>query len=205
MVDSGESRIDSRGQRRVGLAQCDQMRHAKFLCRIEHIFRVINEQCAVGIKGAILNEAAPESGGFFWCTVIMRTDHHIEPLGQRQALCFHHQGYRVRVGDQYDVKVARLKVSQKGLCLRPPTNALRVKCLDGRNIEVQCLAPVVEAIPIQLATLTCEDGRQRFLTGSDVEAALPAPLTRDYGAPEMIVELEIEERAVHVQQNGIEL
>ncbi len=31
VVDSGESRIESRGQRRVGLAQCDQMRYAKFL------------------------------------------------------------------------------------------------------------------------------------------------------------------------------
>ena len=205
MVDSGESRIDSRGQRRVGLAQCDQMCHAKFLCRIQHIFRVINEQRAVGIKGAILNEAAPESGGFFWCAVIMGTDHHIEPLGQRQALCFHHQGHRVRVGDQYDVKMARLKVSQKAFCLRPPTNALRVECLDGRNIELQSLAPEVEAIPIQFATLTREDGCQRFLTGSDVEAALPAPLSRDHGAPEMIVELEIEECAVHVQQDSVEL
>jgi hypothetical protein len=39
----------------------------------------------------------------------------------------------------------------------------------------------------------------------DVEAALLAPLTRDHGAPKMIVELEIKERAVHIQQNGVEL
>ena len=83
MVDSGESRIGSQGQRRVGLTQCDQMRHAEFVCRIQHIFRVIHEQRSVGIKGAIFNKATPESAAFFWCTVIVGADHHIEPLGQR--------------------------------------------------------------------------------------------------------------------------
>ena len=111
----------------------------------------------------------------------------------------------MRVGDQYHVEVAGLKVSKKGLCLGPPANALRVACLDGRNIERQRLAPEVEAIPVQLAALTCEHGCQCLLAGFDIEAALPAPLTRDHGAPEMIVELEVEERAVHIQQNGVEL
>ena len=111
----------------------------------------------------------------------------------------------MRVGDQYHVEMARLKMSQEGLCLGPPADAFRVVCLDRRNIELQRLAPEVEAIPIQLATLTRKHGCQRLLTGLDVEAALLAPLTRDHGAPKMIVELEIKERAVHIQQNGVEL
>ena len=111
----------------------------------------------------------------------------------------------MRVGNQSHVEVAGLKVLQKSLSLGPPANALCVASLDGWNIELQRLAPKIEAIPVQLATLTCKHGCQLFLTGSDVESAWPAPLTRDHGAPEVIVELEIEERTVHIQQYGVEL
>ena len=79
-------------------------------------------------------------------------------------------GLRVRVGNQNHVEVAGLKVLQK---VQPGAASECPLCtsLDGWNIELQRLAPKVEAIPVQLATLTCEHGCQLFLTGFDVEAA----------------------------------
>ncbi len=46
--------------------------------------------------------------------------------------------------------------------------------------------------------------RERFLAGLNVEPSLTAPLAGNHGAPEEIIELQIEKRAVHVEQNGIE-
>lgn len=109
----------------------------------------------------------------------------------------------MRVGDHDDIQVASAQMLHETLGLRAPANAMGIGRLYLWDIEIQRLAPEIQTIPVEPTLLLDKKGCQRFLTGRDIESALPTPLAGNNRAPEMIVEFEIEEGAVHVQQNRI--
>ena len=76
--------------------------------------------------------------------------------------------------------------------------------VERGDIDPQFPAPVVDAIPVERALL---GGKHRFellLGGNDGDRIRSRIFAGHQLAPEMIVEPEIEDRAVHVEQHGID-
>ena len=109
------------------------------------------------------------------------------------------------VSDHHYIQMTGLQMLHKLLGLGAPTNTVCVGSFDKRNVEIQCLAPKIEAIPIESATLRCENWREGLLAGRNIETAMSSPFARNYGAPEMVVKFEIKEGSIHVEQDGIQL
>src|SRR5690606_36558287 len=88
---------------------------------------------------------------------------------------------------------------------RQITDQMPVTSFQRDEIELQLRAPMLEAIPRERARDALLARRELALRGVESE---PVPLSvagRHELAPEEIVEREIEQRAVHVDQHGIDL
>ncbi len=129
----------------------------------------------------------------------------VEIALQTGSLVLDPQGFRVRIGHQHQPLVAVTKPQQELLRARQPADALAGRTLQCRHIEPQLAAPVIHAIPVQ-----------RALAGAKAWLQLLARLVGSKGArraihrgqvvpPEVGVEGEVEQRAIEVEQDGVDL
>ena len=111
----------------------------------------------------------------------------------------------MRVGDHDDVEMTRFQVLHETLGLGAPADTVRVAGFDPRDVEVEFFAPEIDAIPIESPPLRSKERREGLLASRHIESTLLSPFTGNDGTPEMIIEFEIEEGAIHVQQDRIQL
>ena len=60
--------------------------------------------------------------------------------------------------------MAGLKAAEKCLCLGSPSNAISVIGFDRGDVELECLPPEVQTVPIQFPLLVGKNGCQMLLT-----------------------------------------
>src|SRR5690606_33767162 len=72
------------------------------------------------------------------------------------------------------------------------------------DVELQLLAPVVDAVPVEGAPLGVEQGGQLRPRGGPVEAVALGVAGRQVLLPEVVVEVEVEQGAIHVEQDGVD-
>src|SRR5579863_9666353 len=84
-----------------------------------------------------------------------------------------------------------------------PVNAARVSAVQRRDIELKLARPVLHAIPVERAGARAQSRLQcRARLGEAHHATGGVGLRHDL-APQMVVKAKIEQRAVEVEQRGI--
>src|SRR5690606_8876918 len=106
--------------------------------------------------------------------------------------------------DEHRSQPARLQGPQTLLRARQKTDVLAQLVLQSCDIELEGSAPIVRAIPVERSLLGGEQGRQNFLRALDADAAALRIALGNGLAPEIVVETQVEERAVHVEQHRVD-
>src|SRR5687767_6885774 len=116
---------------------------------------------------------------------------------------FNAQRLWVGIGDEDRLFALRLQKSQKLGSARPKTDQMFYFCFQCLNIHADLRAPVIEAIPVEAAMQRARQICQILPRTCEV-AGMMRRITRwQILEPEIIVESQIEQSAVHVEQHGI--
>ena len=117
---------------------------------------------------------------------------------------FYRQAVRVRIGQQNRPFSLRTQGVEEGQGIFPDAGAVAQGVRHAVDVQIERGAPVIKAIPAQrvLHSLILRVNQCLRLRQWD-----PAPFAerlRYMLQPEVAVKLQIEQRAIHVQQNGID-
>jgi hypothetical protein len=82
---------------------------------------------------------------------------------------------------------------------------VRIRALQCGDVEPEFAAPVVGAVPGERARAGIEARLEQRARRDCIEPASGAPGLRHQHLPEMIVEIEIEQRAVQVEQHVVDV
>ena len=77
--------------------------------------------------------------------------------------------------------------------------------LEFADRQFQLAAPEVRAVPVQRAGVLAKQRQQLGLGQRQTDAMVLGITLRQVLEPEVIVEMQIEQGAVHVQQDGVDL
>ncbi|MEX0898316.1 MAG: hypothetical protein WD944_02465 [Steroidobacteraceae bacterium] len=114
------------------------------------------------------------------------------------------EDFRIGVGDENGPATGGAQARKESARLRQPLDLVTNGALQGHDVERQRLAPEIDAIPVERALRRLEDGAHQAprLVERHVPALGVAP--RQELFPEMHVPAEIKQRAVHVEQDGVD-
>ena len=94
---------------------------------------------------------------------------------------------------------------QEALRAREEAHVRALLALQLRDVERQFAAPEVDAIPVESALLGDETRRERRASRLQRQLVAPRIALGQHFQPEIVVEAQIEQRAVHVEQDGVDL
>ena len=120
------------------------------------------------------------------------------------VLGLHGKSIAMRVGDDRKAFAARAHAREKVLRAGQKANVRAVLALQALQVHTEIARPMIEAIPLERADLGLEARRERLLRGRHAHPAQVRVALRHDLAPEQIVEVEIEQRAVHVDEHGVD-
>ena len=107
------------------------------------------------------------------------------------------------IGDQHYLPAAALQSLQKGIGIRAQTDQVCDFALKFDNRQPQLAGPVVQAVPIQLALNGIHHGVQFRLGPVNRLTMMVGIADRHMFQPEVVVEVQIKQGAVHIEQHGI--
>ena len=125
-----------------------------------------------------------------------------EVAGETGRAVLHLEADRVRVRREQQALAPRPHRVEALARPRQVADVLVHLGLQRRDVEVELLAPVIHAVPVERAALRIEPRvqlRDRLLGG---HAVLLAPAPRQHVEPEQVVEAQVEHRSVHVEADG---
>jgi hypothetical protein len=96
------------------------------------------------------------------------------------------------------------QLREKTAGFRQPGDVVAHRALEHRDVERERAAPVVDAVPVERAVGPVENRPHQAMRLVDRDAAARCEPARQYFLPEQLVESEIEQRAVHVEQHGVD-
>ncbi|MNI68923.1 hypothetical protein D3C73_1246460 [compost metagenome] len=126
---------------------------------------------------------------------------------RRQFDSFQLQGQRiaVRVGDQHHAFACTLDRGQEGVRIRAQGDQMSGFQFQLAHRQLQFGTPEIQAVPLQLAGIAFKQ-RLQFHIGHGPTHSVPFGIALwQVLQPEMVVEVQVQQRAVHVQQNGIDI
>ncbi len=107
------------------------------------------------------------------------------------------------VGDQHHLPATALQCPQEGVGVRTQADEMRNLALQFDNRQPQLTGPVVQAVPVQLALNGIHHGVQFRLGPFNRLAVMTGIAGRHVLQPEVVIKVQIEQCAVHIEQHGI--
>ena len=111
----------------------------------------------------------------------------------------------MRVRDQHRIEAARVQRLQKLLCPGQESHVLAHFAFQLGDVERQLAAPEVDAVPVERPLLGDEARLECRASGLQRQLVTLGVALGQHFQPEIVVEAQIEQRAVHVEQDGVDL
>lgn len=111
----------------------------------------------------------------------------------------------MRVGDQHHALASFAQGAQKQLGIRAQGDQVGDLALEVTDRQPQLAAPEVGAVPVQRTGMLAKQRQQLGLGQRQAEAVVLGVALRQVGEPEVVVEVQVEQGAVHIQQDGVDL
>ena len=175
-----------------------------FTRRTQDIQVVVNEECALGIAWLDRLEGRPEVRRLLGDPEIMCADDALQMTGKRRAFELERERLLMGVGDQDAPLAERGQSLQELHHMRMDRDQMLDLTLEQYQIQPQLTAPVVDAIPFERSRDVAIAGQQLGTGRLERQAARLAIAARDVFEPEMVVEVQIEQGAVHVEEDGVD-
>ncbi|MCY1441818.1 hypothetical protein D9M71_581550 [compost metagenome] len=109
------------------------------------------------------------------------------------------------IGDQHHALAGPFDRRQKGVGIRAQGYQMRGFQFQVAHRQFQFGAPEVQAVPLQLAGIALEQRLQFHLGHGPADPVQFGVTLGQVLHPEVVVEMQVQQRAVHVQQNGIDV
>jgi hypothetical protein len=151
-----------------------------------------------------LPQRRPEARILLRVAEVVRAQDQVEGRAQAGLRQFQFQRARVRVGHQPQALAGPAYRRQEPLHARQRGDQVRIAGLERGHVQAQLAAPVIHAVPGQLPAPAA---KQRFQVGARIgqrQATGLGVVLRQVLLPEGVVELEVEQRAVHVEHDGVD-
>ncbi len=115
------------------------------------------------------------------------------------------QAGRVGIGEEHQLLAGGLERGQEGDDVGAPLDLGQDLLLEGSDVQPERLAPVIHAVPVEGAADGVIMGIYLRLRLGERQAESLGIARRHQGLPQVVVKMEIDQGAVHVEQNGIYL
>ena len=162
------------------------------------------QQRAARVERLVTLERVPERGAFLRRREIVRAHDAVDEPVDAGVLGLHGKRIAMRVRDDRKALAASAHAREKILRAGQKPNVRAVLALQALQVHAEIARPMIEAIPLERADLGLEARRERLLRGRHAHPAQVRVALRHDLAPEQIVEAEIEQRAVHVDEHGVD-
>src|SRR5690606_14119531 len=129
----------------------------------------------------------------------------VDELVDARLLGLDRERIAMRVRHDAEALAARTNGVEKLGRARQEANVLAMLALQGSEIEAEIARPMIEAVPRQLACDRIEARREALARMLDREAVALRVSLRHELEPKEVVEREIEQRAVHVDEHGVDV
>lgn len=179
------------------------MANAKALRRAQDPKIVVDEQRGVGIEGFELDECPPELLVFLGGLKIVTGHGPLEVAAHIGLLVFERQNARVGVGDENASFVVLRQTREECLAVRSKANQVQKLSFQFTNVQPRHLVPVIEAVILERVAAFLILSLQLGTRLRQCETACSSIALGKVVAPEEVVEIEVEDRAVHVDQYGV--
>ncbi len=110
----------------------------------------------------------------------------------------------MRVREQHAALAERREPIEKRCGARLKNDARARIAFDGHDVESKLAAPVIDRVPVERALDRAEFRPEPLERLREIEPIELGVAARNEVEPELIIELEVEERAVHVKEHGID-
>ena len=111
----------------------------------------------------------------------------------------------MRVRREQHALAERAHVREKPRRAGQEPDVLPMLALERDDVERQLLRPVVDAVPLERAAHGLEPRPELLERRVGIETATRGVMARQLLEPEEIVKSEVEDRAVHVEADGLDL
>ena len=170
----------------------------------EHRQAVLDEQRAARIERMRALELGPERRALFRRAEVVRGHDAIDEPVDAGLLCLHRERVAMCVRHDPEMLAPCANRREKLRRARQIGHAMPMNVLELFDVEPEIAAPMIEAVPIERALDRIEAPRQplaRFGGGAAVELGVMRGHELE---PKVIVEREIEQRAVHVDEHRVD-
>lgn len=188
----------------VGQGDTGQVTDAGLAGSPEDVDIVVDQECMRRVVPQVRLQGFPEAQILFRESEIMGTHHCIQVLVEPRIDQLERKAGPMCVGAQDGASPAGTDGLQEGDGVGAWGYAVTYLVLECDDIETEAGRPEVQAVPVQRALVASEFVHQ--LGFRVVDAKIPGlcePL-RQVFQPEMVVKVEIEQGAVHVEQHGVD-
>ena len=157
-----------------------------------------------GSKGSRAANRGQKCGVLLRVAELVRAVDGVEPPADAELGVLEREDLRVRVRDQGDALAGRPHAREEAARLGQPVDLVARRALHRQDVERERAAPVVDAVPVERAGRRLEDRPHEAARLLDRDAAALGEAARQVLLPETLVVAEVEQRAVHVEQHGVD-
>src|SRR5690606_10347230 len=188
----------------VRLTYRQQLGNTELPGRTQDRQAVIDKQGALGTELHFGTQRVPEGLLLLGVAEVVGADQALEPVTQLHPLHLQRQGITVGVGNEDDLTTTALQRLEEQVRIRPQLDEVRHLALELDDRQIQLPGPEVQTIPVHLPLDPVHQWMDALLRPFQ---RLPVPgriATGQILDPEMVVEMQIQQGAIHVQQDGID-
>ena len=109
------------------------------------------------------------------------------------------------IGDHHHPLAGLLDRLQKRIRVRAQRDQVRGLQFQLTHRQLQFGAPEIQAIPLQLAGMAFKQWLQFHLGHGPAHTVQFGVTLGQVFQPEMVVEVQVQQRAVHIEQNGVDV
>ncbi|MNF95434.1 hypothetical protein D3C84_781860 [compost metagenome] len=135
----------------------------------------------------------------------MGADQAIEPGRQFDPLHLQRQRVAMSVGDQRHALAGAAQGGEKEVGVRAQCDQVGHLALEVADRQLEFAAPEIRAVPVELAGVLMEQRQQLGIGQCAADTVVLGIALRQVLHPEVIIEVQVEQGAVHVEQHGVDL
>ncbi|MNL42763.1 hypothetical protein D3C87_1652410 [compost metagenome] len=109
------------------------------------------------------------------------------------------------VGDQHHAFACLFDRRQERVRVRAQGDQMSGFQFQVAHRQFQLGAPEIQAVPLQLAGIAFEQWLQLHLGHGPAHAVQVRITLGQMFQPEMVIEMQVQQRAIHIQQNGVDV
>lgn len=193
-------------QRLAGVGPQDRQQpgNAIALRRTQYRKAVVDKQGTLRVERFTLLQVLPECRILLGDTEIVGGDHLVEVVGQAGALHLQPQALHVGIGHQYQALPLAARLLQKLHDMGMYGDKVLHFAFQQFDIQLQLAPPVVHAVPLDGSLHGAIARCQLLLRRRQVDAAALRIALRHMLQPEVVVEVEVEQRSIHIEKDAVD-